>query len=163
MQNSNNKGGHSKKTVYMRLMSMMALCAIVFLAACGGDAATATPSTAAPTAASSDTNNPTDSQLPADSGSAVTIDATLREWAIDLSQAEVAAGSVTFNVSNTGSMAHNLTVQDSTGKNVGATPNFRGSEGAQTLTVTLAAGTYTLICSLPGHAQRGQTIQLTVK
>lgn len=146
----------NKKAVYMRFMSMMALIAIVLLAACGGDAATATPSTAAPTAASSDV-------APSDSGSAATINATLREWAIDLSQTEVAAGKVTFSVTNQGTMAHNLTVQDSTGKNIGATSNFRGSDGAQTLTVDLTAGTYTLICSLPGHAQRGQMIQLTVK
>lgn len=148
---------YSKKAAYMRIMSLMALFAIVLLAACGGDAATATPSSATPTAAASDS---TTSDA---TGSSVTIDATLREWAVDLSQSEVAAGGVTINVTNAGSMAHNLTVKDSSGNNLGATTTFRGSDGVQTIKLELTAGTYTLYCSLPGHAQRGQSITLTVK
>jgi plastocyanin len=92
-----------------------------------------------------------------------TISAVLREWALDLSANEVAAGKVTFSVTNQGSMGHNLTVVDSSGSVVGATPTFRKSEGAQSLEVTLAPGTYTVLCSLPGHAAMGQKAQLVVK
>jgi hypothetical protein len=59
-------------------------------------------------------------------------------------------------------MAHNLTVLDSSGE-IAATPSFMSSEGPQTLEVQLQPGTYTIICSLPGHAARGQKTELVVK
>jgi hypothetical protein len=97
------------------------------------------------------------------SGSETSINATLREWAIDLSQKEVAAGKIQFTVTNQGQMPHNLTVLDSNGNKLGQTNVFSGSEGPQTLEVDLTSGTYTIICSLPGHAQRGQMTELVVK
>ena len=120
-----------------------------------GPAATATQAAVAPGA----TATTASSQSAGDSA----VSAVLREWALDLSVSEVAAGKVTFTVTNQGSMGHNLTVVDSSGSVIGATPTFRKSEGAQTLEVTLAPGTYTVLCSLPGHAARGQQAQLVVK
>jgi uncharacterized cupredoxin-like copper-binding protein len=115
------------------------------------------PSTAEPTA--------TPVSLSADSvgssGSTV-IQATLREWAIDLSTQEVAAGKITFVVNNQGQFAHNLTVTNDSGT-IGKTSTFRASEGPQTLEVDLQPGTYTIICDLPGHAARGQMTTLVVK
>jgi uncharacterized cupredoxin-like copper-binding protein len=99
---------------------------------------------------------------PQSSGAETEVQATLREWAIDLSQSEVPAGKVKFTITNQGQMMHNLTIQDSSGV-VAKTPNFDSSQGAQTLEVELQPGTYTLLCSLPGHAARGQMTQLTVK
>ena len=90
------------------------------------------------------------------------IQATLREWAIDLSAQEAPAGKITFVVTNQGQMAHNFTVLSDTGT-VAKTPNFRTANGPQTLEVELQPGTYTIICDLPGHAQRGQKTQLVVK
>jgi uncharacterized cupredoxin-like copper-binding protein len=118
-------------------------------------AATATTEAAAPeaTATTADTSS-------AGNG---TITAVLKEWAIDLSTAEVSAGTVTFTVTNAGTMGHNLTVRDSSGSTVGATTTFTPSEGAQTLEVNLSPGTYTVICSLPGHASLGQKATLVVK
>ncbi len=155
----NKTDGLNRKMVYI-LMSMIAMLSILSLAACGGDAAT--PTTAAPTqqAAATDQSLSTDSTT---GGTATTMQATLREWAIDLSQSEVPAGTVTFTVNNTGTMGHNLTVLDGSGAIIGATPTFQPSDSPQTLEVTLQAGTYTLICSLPGHAQRGQRATLVVK
>jgi hypothetical protein len=105
---------------------------------------------------------PEDSSNGGTSG-ATEINAVLKEWAIDMDQGEVSAGTATFVVTNEGRMDHNLTVLDSNGSKVGGTPNFRGSDGAQTFEVTLAPGTYTIVCSLPGHAQRGQQTELVVK
>jgi len=97
------------------------------------------------------------------STSSATINAVLKEWAIDLSQKEVAAGKVTFSVTNEGRMQHNFTVLDSNGTDIGHTSTFASSEGPQTLEVELKSGTYTVICSLPGHAARGQKAELVVK
>jgi hypothetical protein len=91
------------------------------------------------------------------------VQATLREWAIDLSLHEVPAGKVRFTVTNQGQFTHNLTIISPSGEEVAATRNFSASDGPQTLEVDLQAGTYTIICSLPGHAARGQRTELTVK
>ena len=96
------------------------------------------------------------------SSSLTQIDATLREWALDLSQTEVPAGTVRFVVTNAGQHTHNLAVRDSNGR-VGATPNFNSSEGQQILELELKPGTYSIICELPGHAARGQKNELVVK
>jgi uncharacterized cupredoxin-like copper-binding protein len=97
-----------------------------------------------------------------DAASVTEVQATLIEWSIQLSQSEVPAGKVRFTVTNQGQMMHNLTILDSTGV-LAQTPTFSSSQGAQTLEVDLAPGTYTLICSLPGHAARGQQTTLIVK
>jgi len=91
------------------------------------------------------------------------ISATLREWGLDLSQSEVPAGKIVFTVANTGMFPHNLTVTDSSGNDLGHTPTFPAAEGPKTLEVELQPGTYTIICSLPGHAARGQKAELVVK
>lgn len=98
----------------------------------------------------------------ASEGATAEVQATLREWALDLDRQEVPAGKVVFNVTNAGQFAHNLTVEDSTGV-IGKTPNFSSRDGAQVLELELAPGTYNVICSLPGHAARGQQNQLVVK
>lgn len=94
--------------------------------------------------------------------SSIEVQGTLREWAIDLSQREVPAGKVTFTVTNEGQFAHNFAVEDTTGV-IGKTPNFSKTDGAQTLELELAPGTYNIICTLPGHASRGQQTTLVVK
>ena len=117
----------------------------------GAAAPTATPAAGDTSSASAQTT-----------GQSTQVQATLREWAIDLNQSEVAAGKITFVVTNTGRMQHNLTVVDDSGV-LGQTPTFGPSDGPQTLEVDLKPGTYTLICSLPGHASRGQKTTLVVK
>jgi uncharacterized cupredoxin-like copper-binding protein len=92
------------------------------------------------------------------------VDATLIEWDLTLSQSEVAAGKVTFIVTNGGQMRHNLMIMDSAGQVlIGRTPDFMPSQGPQTLAVELQPGTYTVLCGLPGHAARGQQAELVVK
>lgn len=148
----------------MVLLGVMAMLGVLALAACGGEAATSTPApqpqpqAQATVAADTSTTDSTSS-----GGASTAVSATLREWAIDLSRSEVSAGKITFTVTNQGMMQHNLTVMDASGNRIGATPDFGSSAGPQTLEVDLQPGTYTLICSLPGHAQRGQQAQLIVK
>jgi hypothetical protein len=90
------------------------------------------------------------------------VQAALIEWSIQLSRSEVPAGKVQFVVSNNGTMMHNLTVEDDSGV-IAKTANFRPTDGSQTLEVDLKPGIYTLICSIPGHAKRGQVATLVVK
>ena len=167
------------------LTGILAGTMLAGLAACGDTPATAVPattvpamavptatvaadmgmSTMAPTTAGSEVATPATNTAASDSTGAtdgVEVQATLKEWALDLNQTSVAAGKVRFVVNNTGMMPHNLTIKDDSG-DLGHTSTFPKSAGPQTLEVTLKPGTYTVYCSLPGHADRGQKNTLIVK
>jgi uncharacterized cupredoxin-like copper-binding protein len=58
-------------------------------------------------------------------------------------------------------LGHNMTIESSAGKIVGATPTFQG--GSKTLSLSLKAGTYKFFCSVPGHRMAGMEGTLTVK
>ncbi len=71
------------------------------------------------------------------------------------------AGSDTFAFTNDAPISHNFTIEDSGGKQVAATPTFSG--GTKSVTATLKPGTYTFLCTVPGHADAGMKGTLTVK
>lgn len=85
----------------------------------------------------------------------VTVKATEVEYKITLSTHKVHHGTVTFVVKNAGKIGHNLTVQG--GKH---TATIAPGATAK-LTVTLAKGSHTLYCSVPGHRQLGMVTKLT--
>jgi uncharacterized cupredoxin-like copper-binding protein len=105
---------------------------------------------------------PSSTQQAGDRGTETVVQAALVEWAIRLSRSEVPAGKIRFVVTNQGTMPHNLTVEDGSGV-IAKTPNFRPTEGSHTLEVELKPGTYTLVCTLPGHAKKGQVATFVVK
>jgi uncharacterized cupredoxin-like copper-binding protein len=93
--------------------------------------------------------------------------------------ASASAGSVTFNVTNDGAVAHNLTViksdlapaalptaaakvDESKAPSVGHTADL-ASKKTGTLTVTLQAGAYVLVCQVPGHYGAGMHSAFTVQ
>ena len=122
----------------------------------GADNATREAATAQPSSAQQSDNSGTDS------GNETVVQAALVEWSIQLSSSEVPAGKIRFVVTNRGTMPHNLTVEDGSGI-IAKTPNFRPAQGPQTLEVDLKPGTYTLVCTLPGHAKKGQVATFVVK
>lgn len=132
----------------------------ISLAACGGD------TNPAPT---NSTNNPTVQATTASVTTAPTIgkaagqqvDIKLNEWSILPDNLTIPAGKVIFVVSNDGNATHNLAVQNA-GSDVGKTPNFTKADGSKNLELDLQPGTYTLICTIPGHAQKGMKGTLTV-
>lgn len=83
--------------------------------------------------------------------------ATLSEFAIDLSTNEVDAGPV-IEVTNAGTAVHNLAVEslDMTTPDLAA-----GAEGKLDLR-GLADGSYQLLCTIPGHAEAGMKVALTI-
>jgi hypothetical protein len=135
------------------------------------DAMDSTPTAVEPQTEASDAATPTeaagsegsdDTGTGGSTGGVVKVQGTLREWAIDLSRQEVATGTVRFVVTNEGQFAHNFAITDASGT-IAKTTTFGARDGAQTLEVELQPGTYTIVCDLPGHAARGQQIELTVK
>jgi plastocyanin len=70
------------------------------------------------------------------------------------------AGKATIDFTNSSQLPHNMTIVDSSGKQVGATPTFTG--GTKSFTADLKPGKYTFYCSVPGHRQAGMQGTLTV-
>ncbi len=91
------------------------------------------------------------------------VTATETEFKIALSTAAVAApGKVTIDVKNAGKIQHDLAVQGP-GVSAAAKTALINPGASATLTVTLAAGKYTLYCTVPGHRAAGMVTTLTVK
>ena len=139
-------GAIRKFAVSAGLVGVMAMG----LAACdsGGGTPTNTPNnTVAPTSA------------PSSGGPEVKV--LLKEWAIEPKTLEASAGAVRFVVSNDGEFVHNLVIIKTDGED--RTPNFKKDEGPKNLDTTLTAGTYRMVCDIPGHTERGMEGELVVK
>jgi FtsP/CotA-like multicopper oxidase with cupredoxin domain len=90
------------------------------------------------------------------SATRTTTHVSLKEFAIagDLT---VPAGPVTLHATNAGSAEHNVTLQGGAG-----TENIASGASGEVDLGSLAAGTYTLICTIPGHAEAGMKAELVV-
>ncbi len=88
---------------------------------------------------------------------AAPIQAELSEFAISLSAASIDVGG-SIEVTNAGSQAHNLGVE---GTDL-ITPDIEPGESATLDLSSLEAGTYTLYCDIPGHADSGMTTPLVI-
>jgi|ERR1043166_2844326 uncharacterized cupredoxin-like copper-binding protein len=86
---------------------------------------------------------------------------TLSEWKVDLSRDTVRAGSVTFRLTNKGTITHGFYVRGE-GVEKGARELAAGESGS--LTVTLKPGTYEVFCPMSenSHKMAGMTRKLVV-
>jgi uncharacterized cupredoxin-like copper-binding protein len=134
------------------------------LAACGGDAntgsATATTGSTgtSPTATTATGGGAVDTPV---GGKTNRVDVKLDEWTIQPPNVQLPAGSTTFVATNEGEFSHNFVLQKD-GTDVGGTPVFSAGESPKEVTLDLQPGTYTTLCTVPGHAQKGMTGKLTV-
>ena len=93
-----------------------------------------------------------------DSGPTI-VDVSLSEWAIEiLSDTDIRAGEVTFNVTNNGALEHNFTIEGIDE----AVLDLIYQQETQSLTVTLEPGTYLLVCTIEGHHDAGMELEITV-
>jgi uncharacterized cupredoxin-like copper-binding protein len=120
----------------------------------------------------------------ADGGTAAdnTVAATLADYTITLDQDSAPAGDVTFDVTNDAEQIHEFVVfqtdlaedalptdengdVDESGEGVTLVDEIEDIEGGstQSLDVTLDAGSYVVICNLPGHYSQGMHASLTVE
>lgn len=109
---------------------------------------------------------------------------SLSQWAVTPTLTTVAAGSVTFTVTNDGTIPHEFVVlqtetpagdfpidtfegeperfnEDTAGTNVGETGDMDAGT-TKTLTIDLAPGHYALVCNLPTHYGLGMHTDFTV-
>jgi uncharacterized cupredoxin-like copper-binding protein len=112
-------------------------------------------------------------------GEAGTVEVTMgtpSEYAMTPSSTEISAGTVTFEVKNEGTLVHEMVVikTDKGAANLG-TDGEADESGAvdevadipagesKTLELDLTAGTYALVCNLPGHYEQDMYADFTVK
>jgi uncharacterized cupredoxin-like copper-binding protein len=88
--------------------------------------------------------------------SATSVSVTATEFKFKLSKTSVPHGTVTFTVTNKGSVGHDFKIG---GKK---TPVLSPGKSAK-LRVTLKAGKAAYLCTVPGHAAAGMKGTLTVK
>jgi uncharacterized cupredoxin-like copper-binding protein len=89
------------------------------------------------------------------------IPVTESEFKVVLPSLKTAAGKVTFAVKNAGKIQHDLAVTGPGIKGIAKTALLNPGTSAN-LTVTLAAGSYTLYCTVPGHRTLGMVATLIV-
>ena len=165
-----------------RAFAPLALAGVDALAACGGggdtSADTTVPADATVVAATSDTGNTADTSVPtgtADTSipaevtvattaavatavaSAVTVTA-IEGIAWDEKDYTATAGDVVITAVNESSLPHNLYIVDPSGARLPDVLDIPSRGDSADETVTLVAGTYTLICTIPGHNNMKSTL-----
>lgn len=86
------------------------------------------------------------------------VSATLAEWKIELDPTSHAPGEIEFNISNAGTMEHDLSIEglDATSPKLEAGKTISWNAG------DVPAGTYAVFCTIPGHREQGMETKLTV-
>jgi cytochrome c oxidase subunit 2 len=79
----------------------------------------------------------------------------------DKDEYSAAAGEVTIEVSNDSSQPHDLRVVDPSGTQLPLDLNIPSKGDVEQGTLTLTAGAYTLICTIPGHANMKSTLTVS--
>jgi plastocyanin len=145
------------------------------LAGCGSSSSTTSSSSSTPTSAATTARSATTSSTPTTSGTAagaagggasasqsLTLAANPEgQLSFDKTSLAAKAGNVAIAFTNMAPLSHNVTIENSSGQTVAATPSFQG--GSKTLKLTLKAGTYKFFCSIPGHRAAGMEGTLTVQ
>ena len=159
-----------KKRLVLLIGIIAALLSLAFLvAACGDD----DDGDGVPPAAT----EPADG----DGGEATTVDVGLEEFSVNPSVDTVAAGTVTFSLTNDGTMPHNFKViatdlaadalpviedqfiVDEEAVDVLAASADLDVGGTEDVSLDLAAGSYVLICNIPSHYESGMFTAFTVQ
>ena len=120
------------------------------------EAATTTASTQATSTVATTTTAPKATTTAKPSAKPQTIQVTEKEFKITLAPAALHAGPVTFQIKNTGALAHDLAIVG------GPKSKLISPGGTGTLTATLKAGPIELYCTVPGHKQAGMDVKQTV-
>jgi plastocyanin len=103
------------------------------------------------------------SEQPAGKGGAAT---TLRlaadptQIAFDTTSLTAEAGEVTIDFDNPAALEHNVAIEQD-GKQIATSPTI--TEGKTSVSVDLEPGSYTFLCTVPGHAEAGMEGTLTVR
>jgi plastocyanin len=141
-----------RKLVFVLVLGALSSLALV---ACGGGGSSSSST-------SSSTTSSTTTAAGGGGGGTVNVEADPNgQLAYTQTSLTAKAGSDTIDFNNPSSTPHNVTIQDSSGKSVGATDTITGT--TTSTTVDLKPGTYKFFCSVDSHEQAGMEGTLTVK
>ena len=93
-----------------------------------------------------------------EAGGVTEVDVSLSEWQIGPIMTEIPAGEVVLNVTNDGTMVHNLSIPALGVK----TADLQPGQSEQLELGNVADGQYDMLCEIPGHAASGMTAVLMV-
>jgi plastocyanin len=93
-------------------------------------------------------------------GGTLQLAASPTEIAFDKKELSSAPGEVTIDFSNPAPLEHDVAIEKD-GKEIAGSELI--AEGKTSVTADLAPGTYTFLCTVPGHAEAGMTGTLTVE
>lgn len=145
-----------------RLLALPALIGLVALAGCGSSSSTTSKESTPATAPATTASTATSSTAPATGSSKVSLSANPSgQLEYNTKTLTAKAGKVSIAFTNMAPLMHNVSIESSSGQNIGATPTFSG--GTKTLSLELKPGTYKFFCSVPGHRQAGMEGTLTVQ
>jgi plastocyanin len=85
---------------------------------------------------------------------------TMTEFKFDPGALTVTHGKVVFWLVNAGSVSHDMAIKDSSGNSI-ATSELVSAGDSKEFDVDLAAGSYTIVCTQPGHEASGMKGTLT--
>lgn len=166
-----------RRTTLTTLTALLAAASLA-VAGCGSSSDASAPAAdEATTAAETVETTSTVSETP--DATAAEVAVTLgkpQEFSLSADPAAVAAGKVTFNVDNQGALLHEMVVVPAEGgaaslKQANGEASEDGAAGevadlaagkTGSITVTLPAGKYVLLCNLPGHFAGGMYTDFTV-
>jgi plastocyanin len=146
---------------------LLLILATVALAACGGGGGSTTTegTSGAGGAAKSEGGAAEEEGAEGEGGTGpaatIKIEASPSGLAFEEKKVSAKAGEDMIEFTSPGSIAHNVTIEDSTGKTIGETETL--AEGSTSTTVNLEPGTYTFFCSVPGHREAGMEGTLVVE
>lgn len=156
----------STRTIRGGWLVLSVAFAALLVAGCGSSSSGSTSSSSSTPATPATTPSTSSSSSSSTGGtaakSAVSLEANPEgELKYNTTSLTAKAGNVSIDFTNMSSLPHNVTIESSSGAQVGATPTFQGA--SKKLSVNLKPGTYKFFCSVPGHRQAGMEGTLTVQ
>lgn len=95
-----------------------------------------------------------------EAGTTLHVEASATALAFNTTELEAEAGEVTIDFKNPSAIPHNVVIEEDGKELAGFEPI---AEGEESETADLKPGTYTFLCTVPGHAAAGMEGTLTVK
>ena len=155
-----------------RLRAGTALAAVLAAAVVTGCGSTEAPAgaSAEPSSASSSSSSSSPSSAPSstspsssagEAATSSTLQAALVDFAVEMPETELSAGTYTIEATNEGGASHDLVVEGPDGADVAATEILApGASGS--VEVTLEPGEYVFYCSVGTHRAMGMELVVTV-
>ncbi len=137
-----------------------AIALAIGFAACGDDEDDETTAASETTTSETTTTEDDAASGGGGGGGGETVAISETEYELDPADPTVAAGEVSFEVTNDGTQPHDLEVE---GDGVEEVTDTIDAGASDTLTVDLEAGTYELYCTIDGHKDLGMEGELTVE